>query len=231
MDGPSKSSQKYLLLQVWCALLTVAMLIMAAFLASIKPQLTEVSSQVTQQKHTSLFIFIHSFIHSFIVHDRVSTATPENVSPTIRRILTLIRPVSQGKCFCCMCETKETCVLSPAAVDGHSWEESPPCHSCSLSLRNDSIHFTESSLYFLYAQVTFTNRPKNRNQTRSLILIRNPVFGRSLRKLVEGRFPATTESSVWVAKIVRLKEGDSVSLVTSDDLLNDSTFWGAYKLH
>ncbi|KAG7474484.1 Tumor necrosis factor beta [Solea senegalensis] len=194
MDGHSKSSQKYLLLQVWCGLLTVAMLIMAAFLTSIKPQLTE---------------------------DRGSTATPENVSPTMNTLMSNFK--SEGSSL--------SYIQLIKSLDGHSWEKSLACPSCSLSLRNDSIHCTKDSLYFLYAQVTFTNRPKNPNHTRSVILKRNPTFGRPLRKLVEGRFPATTESSVWVAKIVPLMDGDSVSLVTSDDFLKDSTFWGAYQLH
>ncbi|KAK2909877.1 lymphotoxin-alpha [Channa argus] len=41
MEGQSKSSHKYLLLQVWCSLLTVAMVVMAALLTSIKPKSTE----------------------------------------------------------------------------------------------------------------------------------------------------------------------------------------------
>lgn len=36
-------SHRYLLLQVWCALLTVAMVVMAALFASIKPKLAEVT--------------------------------------------------------------------------------------------------------------------------------------------------------------------------------------------
>lgn len=43
MECPSRSTHKYLLLQVWCGLLTVAMVVMAALLTSIKPKSTEVS--------------------------------------------------------------------------------------------------------------------------------------------------------------------------------------------
>ncbi|XP_027866188.1 lymphotoxin-alpha [Xiphophorus couchianus] len=38
MEGQCRSSQKYLLLHVWCGLLTMALVIMAAFIASIKPK-------------------------------------------------------------------------------------------------------------------------------------------------------------------------------------------------
>ncbi|XP_054878889.1 uncharacterized protein LOC129353567 [Poeciliopsis prolifica] len=38
MEGQCRSSQKYLLLHVWCGLLTMALVIMAAFVASIKPK-------------------------------------------------------------------------------------------------------------------------------------------------------------------------------------------------
>ncbi|XP_032374912.1 lymphotoxin-alpha [Etheostoma spectabile] len=41
MEGQSRSSNKYLLLQVWCGILTVAMVVMAALLISIKPKSTE----------------------------------------------------------------------------------------------------------------------------------------------------------------------------------------------
>ncbi|XP_053288322.1 uncharacterized protein LOC128449274 [Pleuronectes platessa] len=56
MEGHSRSSHKYLLLQVWCGLLTVAVVVMAAFLSSIKSKSPE---------------------------DTVSTMKPDNVMPTV----------------------------------------------------------------------------------------------------------------------------------------------------
>ncbi|KAM8870527.1 lymphotoxin-alpha isoform 1-T2 [Spinachia spinachia] len=41
MEGPSRSSRKYPVLEVWCGLLTVALVVMAALLFSIKPRSTE----------------------------------------------------------------------------------------------------------------------------------------------------------------------------------------------
>lgn len=117
-------------------------------------------------------------------------------------------------------------------TDMHSWQTSHSCDLCSLVLRNDSILCTKDSVYFMYAQVTFSKNP-SKNQTRRVILKRNASFGRSARILTESTFPHTTEGSVWVAKIVSLLEGDSVILNITDDFLRDSkyTFWGAYPLH
>ncbi len=58
MEGQSRSSHKHLLLQVWCGLLTVAMVVMAALLISIKPKSTEVSTSVTRREKY-LYIHIH----------------------------------------------------------------------------------------------------------------------------------------------------------------------------
>ncbi len=53
MECPSRSSPKYLVLQVWCGLLTVAMVVMAALLTSIKLKSTEVSTSAAEKEDTS----------------------------------------------------------------------------------------------------------------------------------------------------------------------------------
>lgn len=126
--------------------------------------------------------------------------------------------------------TKDNFVLSPIDVGNDSWEVTPKCNQCSLVLQNNSIHCKEDSFYFIYAQVTFTKLSK-KNQTKKVTLNRDERPGKSKRKLVEGTFPSTTEGSVWVAKIVKLQNGDSFSLDITDDCLKDHTFWGAYQLH
>nr|XP_019960512.1 PREDICTED: uncharacterized protein LOC109640775 [Paralichthys olivaceus] len=181
MESRSRSSHKYLLLQVWCGLLTVAVVVMAAFLTSIKPRSPE---------------------------DGVSTMKPDNVSPT---------------------RSSPSFIQLIKSVTDDSWQEAPPCRSSSLALRNNSIHCQKNSLYFIYAQVTFTVH-HNTSGAKSVILVRNPTVGRRKKKLVVGTFPGTTEGSVWVGKIVHLVEGDSVSLNITDDFLKDNTFWGAYQL-
>lgn len=58
MEGQLRSSHKYLLLQVWCGLLTVAMVVMAALLISIKPKSTEVSTSVARREK---YFYIHIY--------------------------------------------------------------------------------------------------------------------------------------------------------------------------
>ncbi|XP_034554276.1 uncharacterized protein LOC117823262 [Notolabrus celidotus] len=181
MEAQSRPSQKYVLLQVWCGLLTVALVVMAALLTSVKPK----SSEGDMASQGSDYV------------------TPAGSSPSFIQLI--------------------------KSQDSRSWTAEHECESCSLDLRNDSIHCRQTSLYFLYAQVTFSRHPKN-NKTKSVIVKRNASFGMSRKKLVEGTFPITTQGSVWVAKIVSLTEGDSISLDITDDFLTETTFWGAYQL-
>ncbi|XP_070690999.1 lymphotoxin-alpha [Pempheris klunzingeri] len=167
MECHSRSSHKYLLLQVWCGLLTVAMVVMATLLTSIKPKSTQ-------------------------------WAPKTSINP------------------------KQGCNVGCTDLR---------CDSCSLSLRNNSIHCTEHSLYFIYAQVTFNNLPTPSLMAKSVIMIRNATIGKTVKILVEGIYPNTTVGSVWVATIVSLTAGDSVSLEIRGDFRRENTFWGAYKLH
>uniref|UniRef100_A0A3Q2XL75 THD domain-containing protein n=1 Tax=Hippocampus comes TaxID=109280 RepID=A0A3Q2XL75_HIPCM len=114
----------------------------------------------------------------------------------------------------------------------HPWESSSPmCDRCTLALRNDSILFGQDGVYFLYAHVTFTEQSIRGGRGKSVIVTRNATSGKSVRKLAEGSFPAATHGSVWVAKMVRLQEGDSVSINISGDFLTEDTFWGAFQIH
>uniref|UniRef100_A0A8C2ZC09 THD domain-containing protein n=1 Tax=Cyclopterus lumpus TaxID=8103 RepID=A0A8C2ZC09_CYCLU len=190
MEGQSK----YLLLQVWCGMLTVAMLVMAALLISIKPRSTEVSVTFT-------LIF---------------------TSPVALFTLQL----------CGFSGSSLSYIQLTKTLGKPSWQSpTPGCPSCSLDLRNNSIHCSKSSLYFIYAQVAFSNLEKS--HTKSVILKKNQTFGRALKILVEGTFPPTTKGSVWVASVVSLSDGDTVSLDIKGDFLTHSwsTFWGAYELH
>uniref|UniRef100_A0A3P8U849 THD domain-containing protein n=1 Tax=Amphiprion percula TaxID=161767 RepID=A0A3P8U849_AMPPE len=180
MEGQSRSSHRYLLLQVWCGLLTVSVVVMAVFLASIKSKSDEVSTLKLDISPTG------NFDGNFLLDIPIQVT-------------------SSGK--------------------DQYWEESPGCDSCSLVLRNDSIYCKKKSWYFIYAQVTF----RKTHQSKSVVLKRNEVFGKSMKKLAEGTCPLE-EGFVWVARIVSLTEGDSVSLEISGDILKDSTVWGAFQL-
>lgn len=104
--------------------------------------------------------------------------------------------------------------------------DSPPCESCSLTLNNNTILCNKASSYLIYAQVTF-RKPSG---SKSVLLIRKASPGRREKPLVEGKFTNAAEGSVWVAKIVSLREGERVGISITGDVLNDSTFWGAYQL-
>lgn len=121
-------------------------------------------------------------------------------------------------------------VCSPTATENDSWAETlQGCQNCSLELKNNSIYTTKESLYFVYAQVTFTKFSKT-NQNKFVYLRREARFGKHVRTLVEGTLPYTTGGSLWVARIIKLQAEDSVSLMITDDYLHDKTFWGAYEL-
>lgn len=118
-----------------------------------------------------------------------------------------------------------------AASDNRSWQESTTCESCSLVHHQGSIYCLKDSLYFLYAQVAFAmDTDKTPRSHKSVVLIRNPAHGQSLKKLAEGTFPPTTEGSVWVANVVRLTKGAQVSINITGEFLSDITVWGAYEL-
>ncbi|KAM7421414.1 hypothetical protein PAMA_015510 [Pampus argenteus] len=201
MDGQARSSSKYLLLQVWCGLLTVAVVAMASLLATFKPRSPEAG---------------------------VPTMKPDNVSPLHFHFAFFFFAGSSLSYI--QLKPAYNSTTATGQKDKHTWEIFlPECDSCSLTLHNNHIYCTENSLYFLYAQVTFSKNLKT--EKYSVTLIRNAAFGKIPKTLVGGIFPHTTEWSVWVAKIVSLDEGDSVTLNISGDFLTEDTFWGAYQLH
>lgn len=73
MEGQSRSSHKHLLLQVWCGLLTVAMVVMAAFLTSIKPKSTEVSTSATGREISDC---LYSSSVGTVLHDCIGLHIP-----------------------------------------------------------------------------------------------------------------------------------------------------------
>ncbi|XP_028254753.1 lymphotoxin-alpha [Parambassis ranga] len=191
MEGQSQWSQRYLLLYVWCGVLTVSMVVMAALLVSIKPTSAE--------------------------DGRVSTLKPEDVGPTAGSLVASLKSAGTSASYIQL------------TWSGSSWWPLT-CPHCSLVLKNDSILCTDGGTFFIYAQVTF--RKPSSTLSRSVILRRNAAPYKGMKKLAEGTFPHSTEGSVWVASIVRLLGGESISIhIQSGDYLGDDTFWGAYQLH
>ncbi|XP_056142021.1 lymphotoxin-alpha [Lampris incognitus] len=122
-------------------------------------------------------------------------------------------------------------------VAGVAWQKDTDvrhCDSCSLVLRDNSVHCLKEGLYFFYAHVTFMRYKEEtgaKGQKRTVTLCGNARVGKSARKLFEGVYPSDSEGSVSVAKIVKLREGDSVSLNITTNYRYEigSTYWGAYQ--
>lgn len=126
-------------------------------------------------------------------------------------------------------EGNKTLLNLLTASDRESWQPSQRCDSCFLKERNDSILCGKNGLYLIYAQVTFSSL-SSPEKPKSVILIRNARLGRDKKTLVEGTFPHASKSSVWVAKIITLKDDDSISINITGDFLRDITYWGAVEL-
>uniref|UniRef100_A0A3B3CJL0 TNF family profile domain-containing protein n=1 Tax=Oryzias melastigma TaxID=30732 RepID=A0A3B3CJL0_ORYME len=180
MEEQSRASHKYLLLQVWCGLLTVSMVTMGAFLTTLKPNSEETELHV---------LFIYSFIFVWFSDMNIFEH------------------------------------LKSQAVD-NSWKASLKSEPSTLYVNQDSIYSKRKSHYFVYAQVTFKNGDSSQ---RSVILQRNGTAGKQLRVLAEAR--GSAGSSVWVGKIIKLAENDSISLNISGTFKKENTFWGVYQLH
>uniref|UniRef100_A0A667WWE0 THD domain-containing protein n=1 Tax=Myripristis murdjan TaxID=586833 RepID=A0A667WWE0_9TELE len=116
----------------------------------------------------------------------------------------------------------------------HRWQtdrEISSCDSCSLVVQNNSIHCSRGGLYFSYAHVTFIE--KKGQQTRgNVTLYKNARYGRVERLLFMAVDSTGKGGSVSVSKIIKLEEGDSVSLSISNDCLTEphDTYWGAFRI-
>lgn len=120
---------------------------------------------------------------------------------------------------------------SSTASETSSWQGLDRCHSCALRLENNSVRCNKDGLYFFYAQVEFSNNREKKNQTKSVTFKRDASHGISMRILVDASFPNTTVGSVWVAKVVSFRDGDSFRIQIEGDFQIEGTFWGLYELH
>lgn len=96
----------------------------------------------------------------------------------------------------------------------------------SLTLGGTSITVQKHGIYFFYAQVTF----RGDSRERRVLVERIGFHDNKTKKLALGIYPASTENSVWLAKIVRLRPLDSVSVNITGDILKDETYWGVIEL-
>lgn len=95
-----------------------------------------------------------------------------------------------------------------------------------LTLCGTSIIVQENGTYFFYAQVTF----REDSRERCVLVERTGFHDKKTKPLAKGIYPASSENSVWLAKIVKLRPLDSVNINITGEILNDDTYWGVIKL-
>ncbi|XP_057689235.1 uncharacterized protein LOC130914243 [Corythoichthys intestinalis] len=131
-------------------------------------------------------------------------------------------------------ESKHSYIQMMKSSNQDPWKPVPPrCDNCTLTLRNDSLHFGKDGVYFLYAQVTFAPRsaPDSAEKPRSVTVTRAATADKSARKLAEASYPhAADHGSLWVGTMARLQEGDRVNVRIDGDFMSDDTFWGAFEI-
>uniref|UniRef100_A0A3P9N6D9 Uncharacterized LOC103477746 n=1 Tax=Poecilia reticulata TaxID=8081 RepID=A0A3P9N6D9_POERE len=218
MEGQCRSSQKYLLLHVWCGLLTMALVIMAAFIASIKPK-SEQPSGSQENSPAASARFSPEGLVGMLDH-----VTNHNDSPNQFRKLNLAA-------LCCFSGKSSSYIELETHFRENVWMKHVACESCSLCLHQDSIYVNSSrherALFFFYAQVVF-----RKNLTHNhVMLIRNATEypKKDERVLVTGESMAV--GSVWLGKMVTLTGGDSVRLSITGEYSRTESFWGAFQLH
>uniref|UniRef100_A0A674D7D3 Uncharacterized LOC115164950 n=1 Tax=Salmo trutta TaxID=8032 RepID=A0A674D7D3_SALTR len=118
-----------------------------------------------------------------------------------------------------------------------SWENDhnvPVCGSCSLVLRDNSVYVTSEGFYYFYVQVTFTRRT-GREEKRKVTLFKNGIQNKTLqRRLCEAVYHGEKEGTVFMSRMVKLQQGNSLSLEISKNNSfrygEENTYWGAYQL-
>uniref|UniRef100_A0A8C8LRT2 THD domain-containing protein n=1 Tax=Oncorhynchus tshawytscha TaxID=74940 RepID=A0A8C8LRT2_ONCTS len=117
-----------------------------------------------------------------------------------------------------------------------SWEnDHDACGSCSLVLRDNSVYITSEGFYYIYVQVTFT-RQTGGEEKRKVTLFKNGIQNQTQRRrLSEAVYHGEKEGTVFMSRMVKLQQGNSLSLeITSKNNSFrygvENTHWGAYQL-
>ncbi|XP_061573949.1 uncharacterized protein LOC133440643 [Cololabis saira] len=233
MECQPRSCHKHTLLQMWCGLLTVSMVIMAAFLASLRPESEEVSitavSRKPWQHHPNyLDLLVGSNIRLL---DWTDVTTSVGAGDEDKNGVSALKldggnqTAASQKHF--LKSDGTSYIELVKSLDGGSWDPPLRCERCSLLLLNNSIHSTARSVYFVYAQVSVSVRKQH--QAKSVALVRDATPYKKAKTLV--KVPTVAGGSVWLGKMVRLAKGDSVSLNIAGEFQRDDTYWGAFQLH
>lgn len=114
--------------------------------------------------------------------------------------------------------------------DKSPWTRSSSCFcdNTTLSLQNDSVIIKTGGFYHTYAQVTFINEVHDGTVT---LVANENMPGKTVRKLSEAEHGHGTVS---MSGVIRLRNGDSVKLNISPDVLPlrdaSKTYWGLLLL-
>ncbi|XP_076748230.1 uncharacterized protein LOC143421910 [Maylandia zebra] len=192
MEDQPRSSYRHLLLQAWCCLLTVAMVIMAVHLATMNQKPAEVGVPTPETINST---------HS----GRIQRQTQE--------------PFKSGSSHPFIQISHHNGRLSVDSVSKQNRNKT-------LTLCGTSIIVQENGTYFFYAQVTF----REDSRERCVLVKRTGFHDKKTKTLAKGIYPASSENSVWLAKIVKLRPLDSVNINITGEILNDDTYWGVIKL-
>ncbi|CAB1333446.1 unnamed protein product, partial [Coregonus sp. 'balchen'] len=171
--------------------------------------------RMKNQQHTSRYLLLHVWCGFLTVAmSHLSESKEENQHPTTPH-LSYIQLTMEGTV---------------------SWENDhdiPICGSCSLVLRNNSVYIASEGFYYFFAQVTFTRYIRG-EEKRKVTLIKNAIQNKTAqRSLSEAVYHGEKEGTVFMSRMVKLQQGNSLSLeITPNSFRNggENTYWGAYQL-
>ncbi|XP_051965918.1 uncharacterized protein LOC127631704 [Xyrauchen texanus] len=200
----SSSNPRFRLMIGWCCLMSAALIIMTAFLATK----TGCNKELNTNKTTI----------GYKEHSK-----KDNDNPHADKIIDSSHGLSI-KDYIRLIRDKKSWICSHI----------PLCESSSSSLKNNTVEITTGGLFYIHAQVEFRKASNSINQEiknpGTIILVRNERKdgAKRLRKLSEvTRYEA---GSVSIIRMVQLDEGDTISLYIEESsmvlLTEDSnTYW------
>ncbi|XP_051535721.1 uncharacterized protein LOC127430185 [Myxocyprinus asiaticus] len=200
----SSSNPRFRLMIGWCCLMSAALIIMTAFLATKTSCHKELNTNKTIIGYKE-----HSSKENDTPHaDRI---TGSLLGQSFKDYIRLIREERSWIC-----------------------SHIPLCESSSLSLKDNTVEITTSGLYYIHAQVDFRKPSQANNQVMkkpgTITLVRNDQIegAKQLRKLSEvTRYEAGSAS---IIRMVQLEKGDTISLDIQESSMvlsteDSNTYW------
>ncbi|XP_030014476.1 lymphotoxin-alpha [Sphaeramia orbicularis] len=200
METQSRS-MKFLLLHVWCGLLTVAIVVMSAFLTSVKPKPSEadvstVKSTVSPTANTG--VMLQNFQRSSLSYIQ----------------LELLDTQAGG-----IWENEISCDSCSLVLRNNS-----------IYCSEDGYYFIYAQVTFNLKTPRQDSNPLSVIIERQASMIFKGKKSKNLVEGTFPKNMDSDRASVWVGKIVRLQKTDSVRLIFKGDPIKLNTFWGAYQL-